>query len=103
MSRTRDPDSASVAARFSEVTDLPSPEVALVSRMILGGAAGVENRTAVRRLRNASEITEVGSWRTITARADGRFAVAAPPAAGTGAAGAASPPPIAARRAAERR
>src|SRR5207249_3651823 len=58
---TREPASARLVARFTEVTVLPSLAPALVSRMTLGGAPGAEKSTAVRRLRNASAAGDVGS------------------------------------------
>src|SRR5437867_12560276 len=58
---TREPASARLVARLSEVTVFPSLAPALVSRITLGGAPGAENSTAVRRLRNASAAGDLGS------------------------------------------
>src|SRR5438874_11661316 len=58
---TREPASARLVARFTEVTVLPSLAPALVSRITLGGAPGAEKSTAVRRVRNASAAGERGS------------------------------------------
>src|SRR5581483_9470392 len=54
MRRTRDPDSASVVARFTLLTVFPSAGRALVTRTTRGGAPGAEKRTAVRIVRYAS-------------------------------------------------
>src|SRR5436190_2271899 len=58
---TREPASARLVARFTEVTVLPSLAPALVSRITLGGAPGAEKRTWVRRLRKASAAGDLGS------------------------------------------
>ena len=58
---TREPASARLVARFTDVTVLPSLAPALVSRITFGGAPAAEKRTAVRRLRKASAAGERGS------------------------------------------
>ena len=61
MRSTRAPDSASVAARFVEMTVFPSLMPALANMITLGGAPAVEKRMFVRNPRNASAITDIGS------------------------------------------